>query len=681
MLHRLYRLVWHCTVFLCFIPFSIANEANLTLDAQRQTFLQLEKLLLEAQKQRTISPTLLSFVAQFSDQHYPLQQELDWQVLKAKLASDEAQDPTKLQNWIRSFSAQYPTLASQQKLDHLPLNAYYQRQQFAELLDYASKLEPPLNAQHQCYLFSARFQQLTAQQQRNPKTKQSEELVNRENAAMTALFNEFTEFWVEQNRLASECLELESEWKEQGRNTPAVLEQKAVRLFQQNAIQALTALIEMSPNDTFTDWLNGLVQLRQKPDTFANFVHLPVNKTNQQIILDAFPRFIKTLPEQHSSPDFSPYQQWATDWQLSVAEQKAWKVSFIQRLFDNTDQHFQRWRDEQILQLQDDGLTERRLRLAIRQKEDLNQWLKLLSNTAQHKAEWRYWWAKANPSQAQSVLLQLAQERGFYPMLAAKQLNQPYIFTPLNAAPLTDLQKNALKLPLARIAELRALNRLGAAKTEWLLLLQQSDFAQKLALADYANQQQWFDLGVEATIQATAWDYLTLRLPNAYANWFELLLAESPVSKSFAMAIARQESAWNTQARSHANAIGLMQMLPSTAQETAKQFDLPYRNENDLLSPLHNLLLGTAHLRYLNEKYPNNRILIAAAYNAGSHRVNHWLARANGKLTLDEFVATIPFYETRGYVQNVLAYDYYYQMLYQPAKTPTLFTAEEQRRY
>ncbi|VEH66083.1 putative solube lytic murein transglycosylase, SLT domain protein [Rodentibacter pneumotropicus] len=69
-------------------------------------------------------------------------------------------------------------------------------------------------------------------------------------------------------------------------------------------------------------------------------------------------------------------------------------------------------------------------------------------------------------------------------------------------------------------------------------------------------------------------------------------------------------------------------------------------------------MLGTAHLNELNIKYPNNRILIAAAYNAGANRVEKWLARAGGKLAMDEFIASIPFFETRGYVQNVLAYDF-----------------------
>ena len=68
--------------------------------------------------------------------------------------------------------------------------------------------------------------------------------------------------------------------------------------------------------------------------------------------------------------------------------------------------------------------------------------------------------------------------------------------------------------------------------------------------------------------------------------------------------------------------------------------------------------------------------MIAAAYNAGANRVEKWLARSNGKLALDEFVASIPFYETRGYVQNVVAYDFYYQIL-QNKEHPKTFRYEE----
>ena len=81
-------------------------------------------------------------------------------------------------------------------------------------------------------------------------------------------------------------------------------------------------------------------------------------------------------------------------------------------------------------------------------------------------------------------------------------------------------------------------------------------------------------------------------------------------------------------------------------------------------------------------KYPNNRILIASAYNAGASRVRkNGLARSNGKLAMDEFIASIPFFETRGYVQNVLTYDFYYQNLQDKEKLQTFSKEEYDRLY
>uniref|UniRef100_UPI00359FBD69 transglycosylase SLT domain-containing protein n=1 Tax=Glaesserella sp. TaxID=2094731 RepID=UPI00359FBD69 len=373
-------------------------------------------------------------------------------------------------------------------------------------------------------------------------------------------------------------------------------------------------------------------------------------------------------------------QRWAEQWKFSANEIREWKITFLNRFFDNTNVAFQTWRDQQILELKADNLTERRLRMAIWQKTDLRNWLNVLSADGKNKAEWRYWLAKVEPSQKVALLEQLSKERGFYPMLAAHQLNKTYQVTIPEPKKLTEQQKNQFRSQLDRIAELRRLARYQTAKTVWIELLKTLSFEEKLALSDYAQQQDWFDLAVEATIQAKAWDYISLRLPQAYSDWFDIVLANKTVTKSFAMAIARQESAWDVQARSHANAIGLMQMLGSTAEATAKFGELPYGGEADLINPFRNIVLGTTHLSELNAKYPDNRILIASAYNAGPHRVTRWLERAGGKLEMDEFIASIPFLETRGYVQNVLAYDYYHQILQQ--KTPlTMFYPAELKRY
>ena len=400
---------------------------------------------------------------------------------------------------------------------------------------------------------------------------------------------------------------------------------------------------------------------------------------DKSVLIDAFPRYLKTLSEQIENPNFELYQQWGDTWQLSEDEIKQWKTAFLNRFFDNENADFQKWRDEQIRQLQTDNLTERRLRMAIWQKTDLSPWLNSLTTEGKAKQEWRYWEAKQDISKNIEKLTALSKERGFYPMLAAAQLKQAYKVD-FPVAPSFNVEEQLpFEQVFAMIRELRELGRNGLAKQRWRILLDNADFTTQLKLAEYAENQQWFELAVDASIVAKAWDYLSLRLPNAYSEYFNAALQNLNISKTFAMAIARQESAWNPMAQSSANARGLMQLLPSTAKLTAENNQLPYQGEQDLFKPLNNILLGTAHLNELNGKYPNNRILIAAAYNAGANRVEKWLSRANGKLALDEFVASIPFYETRGYVQNVVTYDFYYQIL-QNKENPQIFSQEELNR-
>lgn len=640
------------------------QQSEKDLQRQRNNFLQLESLLQAAEKQQKITPTILRIAEQLVDKNYPLYAQSQWLILKAKFSSELAKDPAYLAAWIRDFSVQFPEIAKQQQLEQRLFEAYYQQQQFSELLNYSQQVAPQ-SEQNQCRVLSAQYQ-----------LRQAE---NSSPNSATALFAEYEKLWLTVDKLPLECESVGRYWEAEGLKTADKIQQKAVNLFLKNQKKGLDTLVE-SASDEQKAWLQAVRNLRYSAKNLPNFAEKqPLTSYNKTLVQQAFNTYIRTLPEQQENPDFSRYGSWVARWQLDENVQREWKIAFITRFFDNKDPIFQLWRDEQLQMLKADTLTERRLRMAIWQQSDLKPWLALLSTEAKRKAEWRYWIAKSDPTQ-RNLWQTLAQERGFYPMLAASALNQPYRLAIPKASSLSESQKMAYKQPLAVVAEWRYLQRFGQAKQAWLQLLQGGSFEQKLALADYALERDWYDLAVEATIQAKAWDYLSLRLPYAYANWFALHLEDKPIRQSFAMAIARQESAWNVQARSHANAIGLMQMLPSTAAATADYASLPYQNERDLLNPFRNIMLGTAHLAQLNEKYPNNRILIAAAYNAGASRVERWLTRANGKLAMDEFVASIPFYETRGYVQNVLAYDFYYQYLFGGGEA-IAFYPEERGKY
>lgn len=127
--------------------------------------------------------------------------------------------------------------------------------------------------------------------------------------------------------------------------------------------------------------------------------------------------------------------------------------------------------------------------------------------------------------------------------------------------------------------------------------------------------------------------------------------------------LIRQESEFNPEAISHANAVGLMQVLPSTGRKLARSMKVRGYSSQQLLVPNFNLQLGTRYFRELVDHFDGHVEYALAAYNAGTDRVEAWLA--NGKYRdATEFVESIPFTETREYVQAVLRNATLYKRLY-----------------
>ncbi len=127
--------------------------------------------------------------------------------------------------------------------------------------------------------------------------------------------------------------------------------------------------------------------------------------------------------------------------------------------------------------------------------------------------------------------------------------------------------------------------------------------------------------------------------------------------------LIRQESEFNPAAVSHANAVGLMQVLPTTGKKLARQMKVRRFSSDQLLQPGVNLQLGTRYFRELLDQFGGRLEYALAAYNAGTDRVEAWLA--NGKYRdPEEFVESIPFSETREYVQAILRNVTVYKRLY-----------------
>jgi len=147
--------------------------------------------------------------------------------------------------------------------------------------------------------------------------------------------------------------------------------------------------------------------------------------------------------------------------------------------------------------------------------------------------------------------------------------------------------------------------------------------------------------------------------------------------KALAYAIARQESAFNPQAVSPANARGLLQLLPSTARRVAKQYQMAYADEKLTEDPAFNATLGSHYLGEQISKFDGSLIMTFAAYNAGPNRVTQWIKRYGDPRGKDidtavDWVESIPFTETRDYVQRVMENYQVYKLLL--SETPDIAT-------
>lgn len=294
--------------------------------------------------------------------------------------------------------------------------------------------------------------------------------------------------------------------------------------------------------------------------------------------------------------------------------------------------------------------------------------IETMPESLQKTTRWQYWHAKASMQEdpkldevwRHNAFSELARQRDYYGFLSAMLLQRSFDFNDRNVSFSPDFRAQIARIEGLKIAlELYASGELTSARREWRYALLDLPNTHMIVAAHIAEDWGWSSQAVLTTIMARSWDELSLRFPLTYREYMNRGTRLAGIELPWAYAIARQESAMNPDAVSHAGARGLMQLMPATAAATVKRNALPVSAKN-LLSEKDNSLIGTAHLGELSRYYKGNRILSSAAYNAGKSRANAWLARVKRAQPFDVWVETIPFKETRGYVQNVLMFSAIY---------------------
>lgn len=275
------------------------------------------------------------------------------------------------------------------------------------------------------------------------------------------------------------------------------------------------------------------------------------------------------------------------------------------------------------------------------------------------EAVWRYWKARALRTQnqlleANTLFAKLSTERHYYGWLAQDEL-EGFVTAPLNTYKTTQDDVQAIaKLPaIQRALTLQRLDFTWEAKSEWAMATNRFDDAQLLAAAEFASQQKWHDLTIVTADKTTELHDFALRYPTPYRNLIKPAASEQQIDEAWIYGIARQESRFMVAAKSGVGASGLMQLMPATAKWIAGKAGVENYHNGMIHEMDTNIALGTYYMRYTLDLMNGQSVMATAAYNAGPSRAKRW--QADVPLEGAIYAETIPFTETRTYVQRVMA--------------------------
>lgn len=478
-----------------------------------------------------------------------------------------------------------------------------------------------------------------------------------------AFYAAVAELWLTGDSLPDECDGVLQRWRAAGQLTPELVWQRialAAEDGRHTLIPYLTGLLPESQR-----YLAELYhEVRRNP---ANITRLGSFKADQyqaqqaQIAAYAYQRLI--WRDEDSA--LANWPKAAEFFAFNDAQLKQITQTFALALSNKNHPQARIWQAKVPLTEASEAVLQWRLVNLLRAGEfaNLARMIEQLPASISQGNQWRYWLARSyqqlgNELAAQQLLQVLATERHYYGFMAASWLQQqPQLERQQTTASPMQLEVIRTHPSAQRAYEFRAMGRMLDARREWNFMLSQLSAEEQVHAAVLANEWGWHDQAIFGLAAIGHFDAVQIRFPLAYHDVLKSFASIAGIDETWALAITRRESAFRNDAYSSAGARGLMQILPSTARYLGER-DV---SRNELHMPRLNIQLGTKYLGQLQQRMQNNWVLATASYNAGIYRVQEWLPQQ--AVPVDIWIETIPYYETRDYVKNVLAYQQIYTML------------------
>ena len=292
--------------------------------------------------------------------------------------------------------------------------------------------------------------------------------------------------------------------------------------------------------------------------------------------------------------------------------------------------------------------------------------LRLMPPAQRGDSRWQYFEARLSEltrdrATARRLYAEAARKPEFHGFLAADRIRKPYALCPL--APAEDPAGKAAVTQDAAFRRAMTLYRIGRpawAQREWDDALARFNDTQRRIAVTEAQTHGWFDRAVfNLGKQRDELRLYHLRFPLHHDAAIRREATRHDIDPAWVAAEIRAESIFNPTARSSANAMGLMQVIPATGAAVATRIGLPWSGPEMLYDPDTNIAIGTAYLRQLMDQYGGKPYFTIAGYNAGPAPLERWQTQ-RPDMDPDFWIETISYKETREYVARVLAFSVIY---------------------
>ena len=469
--------------------------------------------------------------------------------------------------------------------------------------------------------------------------------------------------WLHGGSRPDDCTPAFRAWHKAGKLTPELAWERIILTMQNGETSRANYLRRYLPNKQKA-WFQQWMSIHNNPEKVSQKLKLEGPLRLQQIIIA---HGLKRLARRNIDKALSIWNRLQKDKKFSRSLLQQAEHTIAMRLIRKKHRRSLKFLDQINPSSTDTKLHERRLRYALSSQkwELIYKWTQQLPKHLRNKDGWRYWNAKAlaklgKENESNNKMRLLAKERSFYGFLAADTLKVNYNLnhrpSKVSAKTMQQLKNNR---GLIRSREMFLLKRFTSARREWRSATKGMQSEQLKGAAILARDWGMHDRSIVVLAQGGLWDDLNLRFPIAHRKQVDKMAKKKNIESAWVFAVIRQESTFIQDAHSPAGAMGLMQLMPRTARSTARKLNMKRLKDSNILQPDVNIQLGATYLKTVLNELGQNKVLATAAYNAGPSRVKRWLPKKS--IPADLWVATVPFDETRGYLERVLAYTVIYK--------------------